>query len=108
VTSALAVRVRVAHTSLLLDAHEGEDLLEVLQRGGYAVATACGGVASCGLCRVDVLSGIEALSAPRPHEAVHLSSPEHRLACQARIRPQPMPRDVLVRVPEPVDPATLE
>jgi len=72
-----------------LDAADGEDLLEVLQRNGYPVPTACGGIASCGLCRVTVVEGREHLTPIRSHEITHLGTVAKvvglRLACQAKV-----------------------
>jgi len=72
-----------------VDAAEGEDLLDVLQRNGYPVPTACGGIASCGLCRITVVEGRDHLTPIRAHEVTHLGTVAKviglRLACQAKI-----------------------
>jgi ferredoxin len=68
---------------------EGQSLLQVLQSNGYPIATSCGGVASCGLCRLTVVRGGEALSPLKSQEIMHLGNVAKivglRLACQARI-----------------------
>lgn len=81
-----SARVRLAGTDLVIEAHQGEDLREVLERVDCPVLAACGGTASCGQCLVHVLSGGDLLSSVRAPEATHLTSERQRLACQARVR----------------------
>jgi ferredoxin, 2Fe-2S len=87
----MSVRVRVegrrrAHAWRV---EPGDDLLEVLQAHGEPVATACGGVASCGLCRVTVTAGHAALGPIKAREREQLGDDAERLglrlACQARV-----------------------
>lgn len=63
--------------------------LEALQGIGYPIATSCGGRASCGLCRLTIVSGREVLSPIASEEVGHLGNVAKiiglRLACQARI-----------------------
>ncbi len=63
-------------------------LLEALQGAGVPIATSCGGVGTCGLCRVTVEGGAEHLSARKGVEEHHLGNVAAivglRLACQAR------------------------
>lgn len=65
-----------------------EDLLEVLQAAGVPIRTSCGGVATCGLCRVTVLEGARCLNELKGVEEHHLGNVAPivglRLACQAR------------------------
>lgn len=97
----MAARVRILATGVVLEARLGEDLLEVLQQNGQSIATSCGGVASCGLCRLRVVSGAEVLTPIRPEEIGHLGNVAKivglRLACQAKIAAE---GDVVVDVPE--------
>jgi ferredoxin len=85
----MTVKVRVAGTDLALEGHEGEDLLEIFQANDVRIATSCGGVATCGLCRIHVRSGGEALTPIRPQEIVHLGNVAkitgQRLACQSKV-----------------------
>jgi ferredoxin len=85
----MTAKVRVAGTDITLDAHEGEDLLEIFQTNDVRIATSCGGMATCGLCRVQVLSGADALTPIRPQEIVHLGNVAkitgQRLACQSKL-----------------------
>jgi ferredoxin len=81
-----------------------EDLLEVLQRNGYPIATSCGGIASCGLCRITVVAGEDNLTPIKPQEIGHLGNVAKviglRLACQSKIVAE---GEILVRVPEVED-----
>ncbi|WP_394823771.1 2Fe-2S iron-sulfur cluster-binding protein [Pendulispora albinea] len=94
-------KVRIAGADVAFDAPEGANLLEVLQSNGYPIATSCGGVASCGLCRLTVVRGAESLSPIRPQELVHLGNVAKivglRLACQSRVSG---PGPIVVQVPE--------
>jgi 2Fe-2S ferredoxin len=85
----MAARVRINASKSAFDAAEGEDLLEVLQRNGVPIATSCGGVATCGLCRITIVRGKEALSTIRAEEIEHLGNVAKviglRLACQSKV-----------------------
>ncbi len=85
----MTARVRIGTSNQIFDAPEGEDLLEVLQKNGVPIATSCGGVATCGLCRITIIRGKEALSAIRPQELEHLGNVAKviglRLACQSKV-----------------------
>lgn len=78
----------------------GEDLLEILQQNGVPIATSCGGVATCGLCRVQVVAGAEHLTPIRREEIAHLGNVAKivglRLSCQAKIATS---GEVIVDVP---------
>lgn len=96
----MVAKVRVSGTDRVLDAREGEDLLEVLQANDVPIATSCGGVATCGSCRVRIVSGMESLTPLRPQELVHLGNvaklTAQRLACQSRVCG---PGEIVVDVP---------
>jgi len=81
----------------------GESVFEVARRSGIAVATACVGRASCGLCRVKVVAGEDHLTPFSADERKHLGNVyfinKVRLACQARV----LDGEVTVDVP-PVRP----
>ena len=85
----MPVRLLIAQTDRAFDAPEGEDLLEILQRNGYPISTSCGGVASCGNCRLQVVEGKLLLSPVAPEEITHLGNVAKvigtRLACQSRV-----------------------
>ncbi|WP_394833612.1 (2Fe-2S)-binding protein [Pendulispora rubella] len=94
-------KVRIAASEVAFDAPEGSSLLQVLQSNGYPIATSCGGVASCGLCRLTVVRGADSLSPLRPQELVHLGNVAKvvglRLACQSKVTG---PGPIVVQVPE--------
>ena len=85
----MSAKVRIAGTENVFDAPAGEDLLEVLQSNDYPIATSCGGIASCGLCRVTIVRGNALLSPIKPDEITHLGNVAKvigmRLTCQAKI-----------------------
>ena len=67
----------------------GPTLLEVSRANRVPHACVCGGRARCSTCRVQVVSGIEALAPPNAAERATLSSirapADTRLACQIRV-----------------------
>jgi len=70
----------------VLDAALGEKLLGALEHGGVHLPTSCGGVGTCGLCRVTVTGAGDVL----PIERTSLSGTDIansvRLACQVVVR----------------------
>lgn len=82
-----AIHVRV-NESLVLPAHRGDKLLDVLHNADIQIPAACGGKGTCGLCRVSV-SGAGA-GEPQAAERGMLSPRERRagvrLACQTALR----------------------
>ena len=99
----MTIRVQVEGTDRAFAANGGDDLLEVFQSNGEPIATSCGGVASCGLCRIHVVAGKQNLVPIRPQELVHLGNVAKvlglRLACQAQILPISS-GEIIVRIPE--------
>jgi 2Fe-2S ferredoxin len=83
-----------------LECADGESIFAVAQRHGVPIATACVGKATCGLCRVKILSGEGHLTAFNADERKHLGNvyfiTKVRLSCQARIAAG---GDVVVEVP---------
>jgi len=79
-----------------VQAQEGQTILDVAQEGGIGLAAVCGGVGTCGRCRVQIMSG--ELSPLTDSERSRIGERElaqgYRLACQARIR-----SDLKVNVP---------
>ena len=96
-------RLHVVGRDEPLAVEEKDDLLDVLQRAGVPVRTSCGGVATCGLCRVTVVEGGKVLTPFKGQEELHLGNVGPivglRLACQARFA---CDGDVRIDVP-PVD-----
>ena len=74
---------------VVVTAASGESLFEAARRNGVAIATACVGQATCGLCRVKVVAGEHNLTDFGAAERRHLGNvyfiTRQRLACQARL-----------------------
>jgi adenylate cyclase len=66
-------------------AAKGQTLLEVCEAAGIPMDCACGGFAACNSCRVDVLAGMENLSARVDEEDAFLDHDGQRLGCQAEV-----------------------
>lgn len=87
--------VRFDDLDRAVEADPGLSLLEVCERHGLPMESACGGFAACNSCRVRVISGD--LSPLDELEEPFLDAPDQRLGCQARVV-----GDVVVRL----DPGT--
>lgn len=76
-------------THVTLSGELGESVFEVGRRNGVPIQTACVGRATCGLCRVRIVAGEEALSPINDKERQHLGNvyflTKERLSCQARL-----------------------
>jgi len=76
----------------------GQTLLAAALQLRVDLSHYCGGMCSCGTCRVEVVEGADALSHPVGNEAMVLGAARadagQRLACQARVL-----GPVVVRVP---------
>lgn len=70
-----------------VEARAGKTLLELAK--GIEILSVCGGLGSCGKCKVRVKRGMEFLSEPTRQEKVHITQQDltngYRLACQARV-----------------------
>lgn len=80
-------------TSLDMPINLNLSLMEVLKAGGYPVLAACGGIALCATCAVDILSGGQRLAVAIDQELDMLdllpeSNETTRLACQLRLGPE--------------------
>ena len=97
-------RIAIAGSEKVVVGPAGSSLLTVLQEAGHPIATSCGGVATCALCRVTIKQGKELLSPINADEITHLGSVAKivglRLACQARVVGE---GTVVVEVPEVED-----
>jgi uncharacterized 2Fe-2S/4Fe-4S cluster protein (DUF4445 family) len=82
-------RVTFLPEGISRECSEGETVFEVGRSLGIGIETACIGQATCGLCRVRVVSGAEFLSPYSPAEEKHLGNVYHltgvRLSCQSRV-----------------------
>ena len=83
-----------------VEAEGGESVFAAARRAGVPIPTACVGRATCGLCRVKVIAGEEALSPQNDNEKKHLGNTyfisKLRLSCQARL----VGERVTVRIPD--------
>ena len=67
------------------EATTGRTLLSCALEMGIRISHVCGGDGACGTCRVEVVQGWDALTAPTPDETYKELDPPYRLACQAKI-----------------------
>jgi ferredoxin len=83
-------RVTFLPAGITADCSDGETLFEVGRRHQIPIETACVGRATCGLCRVRILSGAEHLSPYNGEEEKHLGNvyflTKVRLSCQSVVR----------------------
>jgi 2Fe-2S ferredoxin len=93
-------RVTFLPLHITLECREGESVFDVGRRANIPIPTACVGKATCGLCRVKVVSGEEHLPPVNADEVRHLGNTyfitKLRLACQALVTGG----DVTVVIPE--------
>lgn len=66
------------------------NLMEVLKASNYPIEAACGGMALCATCHIEVLQGIEKLDSRTDAELDMLDTlpvvlPNSRLACQIKV-----------------------
>ena len=77
---------------------QGSSLMTTLNENGIFLPSACGGKASCGQCKVQVLEGGgEILDSERPHFTRKEIKDHWRLGCQCKVK-----GDLKIRVPESV------
>jgi ferredoxin, 2Fe-2S len=73
-----------------VEAPPGITLLHLARANSIDLSHYCGGMASCGTCRVEILRGAENLSPIDGRERMVLgyesATAGHRLACQARVQ----------------------
>ncbi|MEM3346548.1 MAG: ASKHA domain-containing protein [Desulfurococcaceae archaeon] len=83
-----------------VEVEKGSTLLLAVQKAGVPFTSYCGGLGSCGKCRVVVSKGVQNLNAPTRAELRFLNQQDLekniRLACQARV----FWDYVLIRIPE--------
>ena len=77
---------------------QGNSLMSTLTENGIFLSSACGGKASCGQCKVQVLQGGgEILDSERPHFSRKQIKDHWRLGCQCKVK-----RNLEIRLPESV------
>lgn len=81
-----------------LNVDQGSSIMVTLNENGIYLPSACGGKASCGQCKLQVLSGGgEILDSERPHFTRKQIKENWRLGCQCKVK-----GDMSVKVPESV------
>lgn len=81
-----------------LNVDQGSSIMATLNENGIYLPSACGGKASCGQCKLQVLSGGgEILDSERPHFTRKQIKENWRLGCQCKVK-----GDISVKVPESV------
>ncbi|MDO4958104.1 MAG: NADH:ubiquinone reductase (Na(+)-transporting) subunit F [Prevotellaceae bacterium] len=81
-----------------LTVNQGGSVMATLNENGIYLPSACGGKASCGQCKLQILKGGgEILDSEKPHFTRKEIKDNWRLGCQAKIK-----GDMEVRVPESV------
>ncbi len=77
---------------------------EILTKVGIKIRTLCGGLGTCGKCKVLVQEGREFLNTPTKSELEHLSGADisngWRLACQIKVNNELIPKIVKVDPPQ--------
>jgi ferredoxin len=70
------------------DCAANENIFEAAKRIGVGIPTACNGSGTCGLCRVQIISGEECLNNQTKAEISHLGNVYYinkkRLSCQSK------------------------
>lgn len=81
-----------------LSVPQGASLMSTLNESGIFLPSACGGKASCGQCKVQVLEGGgEILDSEKPHFSRKEQKAHWRLGCQCKVK-----GDMKIKVPESV------
>ena len=81
-----------------LNVAQGESLMATLNENGIYLPSACGGKASCGQCKVQVLEGGgEILDSERPHFTRKQIKDHWRLGCQTKVK-----GDFKIKIPESI------
>ncbi len=81
-----------------LNVDQGSSIMATLNENGIYLPSACGGKASCGQCKLQVLcGGGEILDSERPHFTRKQIKENWRLGCQCKVK-----GDMSVKVPESV------
>ena len=82
---------------------QGSSLMTTLNENGIFLPSACGGKASCGQCKVQVLEGGgEILDSEKPHFTRKQIKDNWRLGCQCKVK-----SDMKIKVPDSVMSARL-
>lgn len=81
-----------------LEVEQGSSIMATLNENGIYLPSACGGKASCGQCKCQVIEGGgEILDSERPHFSRKEIKENWRLGCQAKVK-----GDISIKIPETV------
>lgn len=81
-----------------LEVAQGDSLMSTLNQNGIYLPSACGGKASCGQCKVQVLEGGgEILDSEKPHFTRKQIKEHWRLGCQTKVK-----GDFKIKIPESI------
>ena len=88
----------VINGSKTLNVPQGASLMATLNENGIYLPSACGGKASCGQCKVQVLQGGgEILDSEKPHFTRKQIKDHWRLGCQTKVK-----GDFSIKIPESI------
>ncbi len=82
-------RVTYLPSNISLDVDTGANLRDPALANGVEIANTCGGVGSCGLCKIKIISGAEQINPLTPSEISKLGNvffiTKERLSCQVTV-----------------------
>ena len=97
-TSSGAVKIDINGGDTVLEVESGSSLLTTLASQGIHLPSACGGQGSCGMCKVQVLSGGGEILPTEVGFFTRKQQKDHwRLGCQVKVK-----EDMAVKIPESV------
>ena len=97
-TSSGAVKIDINGGDTILEVESGSSLLNTLASQGIHLPSACGGQGSCGMCKVQVLSGGGEILPTEVGFFTRKQQKDHwRLGCQVKVK-----EDMAVKIPESV------
>ena len=82
-------RITFQPSNVTIEVEAGVNIRDAAIKAGVQIASTCGGVASCGLCKVKIMSGAENICAMTPDEVSKLGNvffiTKERLSCQTTV-----------------------
>jgi Na+-transporting NADH:ubiquinone oxidoreductase subunit F len=96
ITPSGTVQIDINDGKRVLDVQQGGDIMHTLAQEGIFLPSACGGKATCGQCKVQMIEGGgEILDTERGHFNRKQIKDGMRLGCQVKIK-----EDIKIRIPE--------
>jgi Na+-transporting NADH:ubiquinone oxidoreductase subunit F len=96
ITPSGTVQIDINDGKRVLDVQQGGDIMHTLAQEGIFLPSACGGKATCGQCKVQMIEGGgEILDTERGHFNRKQRKDGMRLGCQVKIK-----EDIKIRIPE--------